>query len=68
MKVKNEAFRTPKACSTGGVFNCVAVAVTPKGVAVRDTKDAAKTTLKFTKDEWATFVEAVKNGEFDTKA
>lgn len=67
-KVKDAVFRTPQACSTGGVFNCVAVAVTTNGVAVRDTKDEAKTTLNFTGSEWATFVDAVKKGEFDVKA
>ncbi len=67
MKVSDGAFKVPKACSTGGVFNCVAVAVTSEGVAVRDTKDPAKTTLTFDNDEWTAFVDAVKKGEFDPK-
>lgn len=65
MKIADSAFRTPKECSTGGVFNCVAVAVTPEGVAVRDTKDATKTTLTFTCGEWKAFIEAAKQGQFD---
>lgn len=65
MSISNKGFRTPKECSTGGVFNCVAVKVSPKGVAIRDTKDTSKSTLKFSRDEWKTFVKAVKQGEFD---
>lgn len=65
--IRDGAFRTPKECSTGGVFNCVAVAITPAGVAVRDTKDATKTTLSFSCNEWAIFVEAVKQGQFNIK-
>lgn len=44
---------------------CVAVAVTPDGVAVRDTKDHRKKTLFFTHDEWKAFVAGVKKGEFN---
>jgi len=43
---------------------CVAVAIKPEGVAVRDTKDPTKTTLFFNKDEWKAFVQGVKAGEF----
>lgn len=68
MNMQDGAFRVPAACSTGGVFNCVAVAITAEGVAVRDTKDPAKTTLDFTTAEWTSFVDAVKKGEFDVKA
>lgn len=68
MKTNDGDFRTPKECSTGGVFNCVAVAITQEGVAVRDTKDVAKTTLNFTHGEWKIFVDAAKQGEFDIQA
>jgi len=44
---------------------CVSVAVTPKGVAVRDTKDRRKKTLYFTHDEWKAFTGGVKDGEFE---
>lgn len=44
---------------------CVAVAQKDGTVAVRDTKDASKTTLRFTRDEWSAFVAGVKSGEFD---
>lgn len=45
---------------------CVSVAIKGHGVAVRDTKDPSKTTLKFTRGEWTAFVKGVKAGEFDT--
>lgn len=44
---------------------CVAVARTPEGVAVRDTKDPKKTTLFFKKGEWNAFIKGVKANEFD---
>lgn len=65
---KDAEFKTPQACSTGGVFNCVAVAITPQGVGVRDTKDPTKKTLGFSHEEWRQFVDAAKQGEFDIKS
>lgn len=57
-------FKTPKMCSEGGTFNCVAVAISgDDAVGVRDTKTGE--TLQFTKAEWQSFVEAVKQGQFD---
>lgn len=44
---------------------CVMVAVKPKGIAVRDSKDPAKVTLFFSHDEWAAFTKGVKSGEFN---
>jgi hypothetical protein len=44
---------------------CVAVAIKGDTIGVRDSKDAGKTTLQFTKAEWEAFVAGVKNGEFD---
>jgi len=44
---------------------CVAVALKPEGVALRDTKDNTKHTLFFTHGEWKAFVKGVKDGEFD---
>lgn len=34
-------------------------------IAVRDSKDASRTTLIFNEDEWKAFVTGVKDGEFD---
>lgn len=41
---------------------CVAVAVTAEGVAIRDTKDEGKTTLFFDHDEFSAFKQAVLDG------
>ncbi len=43
---------------------CVLVAVKPEGVAIRDSKDASKRTLFFTREEFAAFVGGIKDGEF----
>ena len=48
-----------------GQGRCVAVAKKDGVYAVRDTKDASKATLYFTKDEWDAFVGGVRLGEFD---
>ena len=44
---------------------CVLVAEKNGAVAVRDSKDQSKTTLRFTIDEWHAFIKGVKAGEFD---
>jgi hypothetical protein len=44
---------------------CVMVAHRDGTVAVRDSKDATRTTLYFNEDEWRAFVLGVKAGEFD---
>lgn len=41
------------------------VAIKSEGVAIRDSKDTHKQTLRFTLDEWNAFVKGIKNGEFD---
>ncbi|MGW0587584.1 DUF397 domain-containing protein [Streptosporangium sp. NPDC002607] len=46
--------------------NCVEVATLPDGgQVVRDSKNPAGPTLKFTPGEWNTFISSVKDGEFD---
>jgi hypothetical protein len=46
--------------------NCVEVAHLPGGgVAVRDSKDRAKTPHVYTGSEWEAFLAGAKNGEFD---
>jgi Domain of unknown function (DUF397) len=46
--------------------NCVEVAHLPGGdVAVRDSKDRAKTAHVYTRSEWEAFLAGAKNGEFD---
>ncbi len=44
---------------------CVAVKMEGKSVMVRDTKDPAKTTITYSRDEWDAFIKGVKAGEFD---
>ncbi|MHB1316886.1 MAG: DUF397 domain-containing protein [Minisyncoccota bacterium] len=44
---------------------CVAVAIKPEGVGVRNSNDPTKNTTNFTREEWSAFVKGVKNGEFD---
>jgi len=61
--VKNRDFK--KSSGSRIITWCVAVAVTPKGVAIRDTKDPRKKTLFFTRGEWRAFVRGVKNCEFE---
>ncbi len=62
--VKDTDFRTSS--WTGGVIaRCVKVAITPSGVALRDSKDAGKTTLFFKRDEWDAFLKGAKAGEFE---
>ena len=46
--------------------NCVEVAHMPGGrVAVRDSKDRAKSPHVYTRREWEAFLVGAKNGEFD---
>jgi hypothetical protein len=57
-------WRKAKGCT--GASTCVEVAALPDGgAAIRDGKDPRGTHLYFGATEWATFVAAVKNGEFD---
>jgi hypothetical protein len=51
--------------SGGNGGNCVEVANLDEAVAVRDSKQPNNGMLIFDRAEWASFVEAAKNGEFD---
>jgi len=58
-----------KSTHTGGDrWACVQVAMRPDVVAVRHTRDPAKTTLEYTPAEWAAFIKGVKEGQFDLKS
>lgn len=59
----DDEFKKASACAH--CHSCVVVAHQNGVIAVRDTKDRAKTTLSFTTEEWQAFVTGVKNGEFD---
>ncbi|GGN55955.1 DUF397 domain-containing protein [Actinoplanes lobatus] len=63
MDLSNARWRTSTRSGANG--NCVEVAITDEGVAVRDTKDRSKPAHVFTHAEWAAFVGGVKDGEFD---
>lgn len=57
-----------KSGRSGGNDNCVEVAtnlVDEVGILVRDSKDPAGPCLRFTPGEWAAFIGAVSDGDFD---
>ena len=54
-----------KASGCGPNGPCVEVAEEGPAVLVRDSKRASGPYLGFTHDEWVTFIEGVKAGEFD---
>ena len=60
----DSAFKTPQGGWCGNRPVCVAVAIQPEGVAVRNSADAAKSTVYFSHEEWAAFTGAVKEGQF----
>ena len=52
--------------SSGGTGNCVEVASADDAVGVRDSKQPGRgPVLEFTPTEWAAFLRAAKDGEFD---
>ena len=62
--VRDSDFRKSR-WSKNNPKTCVMVAIKLEGVAVRDSKDATKTTLFFSHDEWNAFVKGVKDNEFN---
>lgn len=59
----NLAWRRAKNCVGG---DCVEVAALPGGgAAVRNSNDPDGVTLRYTRAEWAAFMDGVRNGEFD---
>jgi hypothetical protein len=64
--VQDEDFKKSSYTHPGGIITrCVAVAIKPHGVAVRNSLDPNKNTVFFTTEEWDAFVKGVKNNEFD---
>jgi hypothetical protein len=51
-----------KSSYSGSSGDCIEVAPTPDGAAVRDSKDSASPVLRFTAGEWAAFIGAIKTG------
>lgn len=56
------AWQRSSKCEQGA---CTEVAFTAAGVLVRDGKDSDGPVLRFTREEFAAFVEGIKAGEFD---
>lgn len=56
--------RRESSCS-GGRTNCVGIAGTDTGAAVRDSKDRAAGYFTTTAAQWTAFVGAVKDGRFE---
>lgn len=62
-KVRDDDFMVSR--WTGGIIaRCVAVAIKPEGVAVRNSLDPAKKTVFFTREEWDAFIRGVRDGDF----
>jgi hypothetical protein len=59
-------WRKASMCPSGST--CVEVAGLPGGgAAMRDSKDAASPVLAFRPESWATFLSAIRAGEFDAE-
>jgi hypothetical protein len=59
------AWRRSNRCDSGA---CVEVAFAGGGVAMRDSKVAGGgAVLRFTRDEWSSFVAGVREGDYDVK-
>jgi hypothetical protein len=64
--VDDSDFKKSSYTHPGGLINrCVAVALKPNGVAVRNSNDETKNTVFFTLEEWDAFIKGVKNNEFE---
>lgn len=63
IKVRDGDFKK-SSWSKNNPKTCIAVAIKPNGVAVRNSNDPTKNTVFFTNDEWSAFVKGVKNNEF----
>ncbi|NJP42713.1 DUF397 domain-containing protein [Actinacidiphila epipremni] len=67
MTTNDDSPRWFKSSYSNNGGNCVEVAVNVTGtVPVRDSKDPAGPSLSFTADAWASFVTAVRHGDFPT--
>jgi hypothetical protein len=56
-----------KSSRSSGNGQCVEVAMSADGVAVRDSKDRGGPVLIFTPGEWDAFIGGAKDGEFDRR-
>jgi hypothetical protein len=51
-----------KSTASGASGECVEVAVVDDSVRIRNSRDPLSSLLSFTRQEWAAFLESVKNG------
>lgn len=65
LSFKDEDFVTSSFSNYKWVKACVQVAITDDCIALRDSKDSNKVTLRFTVAEWQAFIQGVKAREFD---
>lgn len=65
IQIKDSDFKKSSFSKIGLHDQCVSIAKTDVGVAIRDTKDNTKQTLYFSHDEWNAFILGAKAGEFD---
>lgn len=65
MRIPNEStVRWRKSTHSNAQGSCVEVAFADDSVLVRHSKDPGGPRLRFTRDEWLTFVAGVRDGEF----
>jgi hypothetical protein len=65
---KNTSLTFVKSSYSGDNGECVEVAATPAGAAVRDSKNPSGHILKFPADQWQDFLAGAKDGKFDLPA
>jgi hypothetical protein len=68
LPVSNNDLLWVKSSRSTGNGQCVEVAGTPNGIAIRDSKDLEGPILQFRALSWRQFVDSVRFGEFDRSA
>ena len=63
LRAEGSVWRKSSFCSGG---QCVEAIVQNDVIALRDSKSPHGRVIKFTIGEWATFIDSIKTGEFDT--
>jgi hypothetical protein len=58
----NLAWQIARSCNGGA---CVRVALSENAILIGDSKNPNGPVLPFTRDEWKTFVEGIRQGDFD---
>ncbi|MEI8249495.1 MAG: DUF397 domain-containing protein [Candidatus Taylorbacteria bacterium] len=63
--VRDDQFKV-SSWSKNNPKTCVAVAIAPQGVAIRNSNDPKRATVFFSRKEWQAFLKGAKGGEFDS--